>query len=54
MLGASGDPEVPGFCFRSDTDERWSLPNPTGLPGALERAGLVTAESTILPALLGG
>jgi hypothetical protein len=33
VLGASGDPEVPGLGFRYDTDERWSLPNPTGLPG---------------------
>ncbi|MNN17608.1 hypothetical protein D3C81_1308020 [compost metagenome] len=31
MLGASGDPEVPGLGFRYDTDERWALPNPTGL-----------------------
>ena len=33
FLGASGDPEVPGLGFRYDTDERWPLPNPTGLPG---------------------
>src|SRR5688572_31160708 len=33
VLGASGDSEVPGLGFRYDTDERWSLPNPTGLPG---------------------
>src|SRR5919112_21400 len=33
VLGASGDPEVPGLGFRYDTDERWSLPNPTGLAG---------------------
>jgi hypothetical protein len=33
VLGASGDPEVPGLGFRYDTDERWPLPNPTGLPG---------------------
>ena len=31
MLGASGDPDVPGLGFRYDTDERWALPNPTGL-----------------------
>ncbi|MNH71296.1 hypothetical protein D3C87_634130 [compost metagenome] len=31
VLGASGDPEVPGLGFRYDTDERWALPNPTGL-----------------------
>ncbi len=36
LLGASGDPEVPGLGFRFDTDERWSLPNPTGLEGVLE------------------
>ncbi len=36
VLGASGDPEVPGFGFRYDTDERWILPNPTGLPGVFE------------------
>jgi hypothetical protein len=33
ILGASGDPEVPGLGFRYDTDERWALPNPTGLDG---------------------
>lgn len=36
VLGASGDPEVPGLGFRYDTDERWPLPNPTGLPGVFE------------------
>jgi hypothetical protein len=36
ILGASGDPAVPGLGFRYDTDERWSLPNPTGLPGVFE------------------
>ena len=36
MLGASGDPEVPGLSFRYDTDERWALPNPTGLEGIFE------------------
>jgi hypothetical protein len=36
MLGASGDPEVPGLGFRYDTDERWALPNPTGLEGVFE------------------
>ena len=30
MLGASGNPEVPGLGFRYDSDERWSMPNPTG------------------------
>jgi len=36
MLGASGDPEVPGLGFRYDTDERWAIPNPTGLEGVFE------------------
>ena len=36
ILGASGDPQVPGLGFRYDTDERWALPNPTGLPGVYE------------------
>jgi hypothetical protein len=36
MLGASGDPEVPGLRFRYDEDERWPYPNPTGLKGVME------------------
>ncbi len=36
MLGASGDPEVPGLGFRYDEDDRWSTPNPTGLEGVFE------------------
>lgn len=36
ILGASGDPDVPGLGFRYDSDERWSIPNPTGLPGVFE------------------
>lgn len=37
MLGASGDPQVPGLGFRYDRDDvRWPYPNPTGLPGVLE------------------
>ena len=36
VLGASGDPEVPGLGFRYDTDKRWPVPNPTGLPGVFE------------------
>ena len=36
MLGASGDPEVPGLGFRFDDNERWSVPNPTGLEGVFE------------------
>jgi hypothetical protein len=30
LLGASGDPEIPGLGFRFDTDPRWGTPNPTG------------------------
>jgi hypothetical protein len=36
MLGASGDPDVPGLGFRHDMDERWPYPNPTGLEGVME------------------
>lgn len=36
VLGASGDPEMPGLGFRFDTDPRWSVPNVTGLPGVFE------------------
>jgi len=36
MLGASGVPEVPGLGFRYDTDDRWSVPNPTGRDGVFE------------------
>jgi hypothetical protein len=36
ILGASGDPAVPGLGFRYDEDERWALPNPTGLAGVFE------------------
>ena len=36
VLGASGDPEVHGLGFRYDTDDRWPIPNPTGLPGVFE------------------
>ncbi len=36
ILGASGDPDIPGLGFRYDTDNRWSLPNPTGLEGVFE------------------
>jgi hypothetical protein len=36
MLGASGDPDVPGLGFRYDEDERWPMPNPTGLSGVFE------------------
>jgi hypothetical protein len=30
LLGASGEPDVPGLGFRYDTDARWGTPNPTG------------------------
>jgi hypothetical protein len=33
ILGASGDPEVPGLGFNVETDDRWALPNPTGTDG---------------------
>jgi hypothetical protein len=36
LLGATGNPDVPGLGFRYDTDPRWALPNPTGLPGVFE------------------
>ncbi len=36
VLGASGDPDVPGLGFRYDTDDRWAVPNFTGLPGVFE------------------
>lgn len=36
VLGASGDPAVPGLGFRYDTDPRWPLPNVTGRSGVFE------------------
>jgi hypothetical protein len=36
VLGASGNPEVPGLGFRYDSDDRWPYPNPTGLEGVME------------------
>jgi hypothetical protein len=36
VLGASGNPRVPGLGFRYDTDDRWPYPNPTGLKGVME------------------
>ncbi len=36
VLGASGDPNVPGLGFRYDTDDRWPTPNLTGRPGVME------------------
>ncbi len=38
VLGASGDPEAPGLGFRFDTDDRWPVPNPTGLEKHFEGA----------------
>ncbi|WP_299754125.1 hypothetical protein [uncultured Pontibacter sp.] len=36
MLGASGNPDVPGLGFRFDTNNSWPYPNPTGLKGVME------------------
>ncbi len=36
ILGASGNPDVPGLGFHVRTDDRWAIPNPTGLPGVFE------------------
>ncbi|BBA99006.1 hypothetical protein RVR_5453 [Actinacidiphila reveromycinica] len=36
VLGASGDPAVPGLGFHVEHDDRWALPNPTGLAGVFE------------------
>lgn len=36
ILGATGDPACPGLGFRYDTDDRWPIPNPTGLSGVFE------------------
>lgn len=36
VLGASGDPSVPGLGFRFDVNDRWPYPNPTGLAGVME------------------
>ncbi|TQV86319.1 hypothetical protein FKG94_00775 [Exilibacterium tricleocarpae] len=36
ILGASNEDDVPGLGFRYDTDERWPLPNVTGLQGIFE------------------
>lgn len=36
VLGASGNPDVPGLGFQHQTDERWALPHITGLPGVYE------------------
>lgn len=36
VLGATGDPAAPGLGFDYQTDERWAIPNPTGLRGVFE------------------
>jgi len=36
ILGASGDDRMSGLGFRYDEDDRWPLPNPTGLAGVME------------------
>ncbi len=36
ILGASGDPEVPGLGFRYDQRKGWAVPNVTGLKGVFE------------------
>ena len=36
ILGASGDPEVPGLGFRYDQRKDWAVPNVTGLRGVFE------------------
>ncbi|MFP2904360.1 hypothetical protein ACLESD_04745 [Pyxidicoccus sp. 3LFB2] len=36
ILGATGDARAPGLRFRFDVDSRWTMPNPTGLPGVFE------------------
>jgi len=36
VLGASGNPDVPGLGFQFETKDKWPLPNITGLPGVFE------------------
>jgi hypothetical protein len=36
VLGASGDPNVPGLGFRYDSHDDWPYPNPTGLSEVME------------------
>jgi hypothetical protein len=36
LLGASGDPDVPGLGFHFQSDSRWPIPNPTGLSDIFE------------------
>ncbi len=51
ILGASGNPAVPGLGFRYNTDERWPLPNPTGLPGIFEGYTRLTTGICDLPSM---
>lgn len=52
LLGASGNPEVPGLGFRYDEDERWPTPNPTGLEGVFE--GFCPPHFVDMPAAVEG
>lgn len=36
VLGAGGDPDVPGLGFGYDQDDRWPCSNPSGLKGGME------------------
>ncbi|GAA2607125.1 hypothetical protein [Paractinoplanes durhamensis] len=36
ILGAAGNPDVPGLGLHVEHDDRWPFPNPTGLPGVFE------------------
>lgn len=36
VLGAAREEGIPGLGFHVQTDPRWALPNPTGLPGVFE------------------
>lgn len=36
IMGASGNPKIPGLGFRYDKKENWPYPNPTGLEGVME------------------
>ncbi len=39
VLGASGDPDVPGLGFRFDTDDRWKAEARESVKGAKRRGG---------------
>lgn len=36
VLGASGDPEMPGLGFTYELQDGWNVPNATGLPGVFD------------------